>query len=313
MFSGNRELEMTFSSRFIGILLSALCILSQSAPASAASSTDQYRLGSEWGKVKVTDEIMSRETWAFQRAALATARVGGGTGFYLGKFNGLHLVATNYHVCGSAWECLNQSARFPLLNLKLKMNKFLGSWSDVDLAILAISVKTDAEEQALEQIAGNFAFRAELYPGQELITIGFGVAGNSSGALMAGQDSDCKVFSGRNEFRKMNDPDALNPGDYASWSFANGCDVSHGDSGSAMVDRRTGDVVGIIWTGKIPKAGRVQDSSYLSDLLAHPDEAIWTELSYAVPAPKIAEKLGEVARATTNADLRATLLSLIGE
>ena len=32
---------------------------------------------------------------------------------------------------------------------------------------------------------------------------------------------------------------------------------------SAMVDRTTGEVVGIIWTSKIPKSDRVQNSDFL--------------------------------------------------
>ena len=58
-----------------------------------------------------------------------------------------------------------------------------------------------------------------------------------------------------------------------------------------MVDRQTGSVIGIIWTGKIPKAERIKDSDYLDRLLNNPTEEIWTELSYAVPAVKIAAHL----------------------
>lgn len=89
----------------------------------------------------------------------------------------------------------------------------------------------------------------------------------------------------------MSDPDELNTGRHQVWSFANGCDVSHGDSGSAMVDLQTGEVVGLIWTGKIPKSTRVQSSEYLEELIENPNEDIWNELSYAVPAAKIKEVL----------------------
>jgi hypothetical protein len=92
----------------------------------------------------------------------------------------------------------------------------------------------------------------------------------------------------------MADPDELNPGSYQAWSFANGCDVSHGDSGSAMVDRDSGDVVGIIWTGRIPKTPDIQDSKVLDDLLRTQSPRIWKELSYAVPAAKIREVLQRI-------------------
>ena len=99
----------------------------------------------------------------------------------------------------------------------------------------------------------------------------------------------------------MPDPDALNPGTYDAWSFANGCDVSHGDSGSAMVDRKTGKPIGLIWTGKIPKSPKVQQSQYLNEILQKQSPEIWTELSYAVPAAKIREVL-QAASNDSNTD-----------
>src|SRR3712207_6050691 len=89
----------------------------------------------------------------------------------------------------------------------------------------------------------------------------------------------------------MADPDELNPGPYKAWSFSHACDISHGDSGSAMVDRRTGEVVGIVWTGRIPKSAEYQNSATLMELLRLPQPAIWNQLSYAVPAVKMAEVL----------------------
>src|SRR5690606_7562892 len=122
-----------------------------------------------------------------------------------------------------------------------------------------IDVKPD-DEHLLVGVGKNMAFNSPIYKGQKLLTIGHGVANNEDQKLVANQDDDCIVYSEGNDIRFMADPDDLNPGDYSVWSFANGCDVSHGDSGSAMVDRLTGDIVGIIWTGRIPKDKKVQDS-----------------------------------------------------
>ena len=64
-----------------------------------------------------------------------------------------------------------------------------------------------------------------------------------------------------------------------------------------MVDRTTwGEVVGIIWTSKIPKSDRVQNSDFLKtkDSLDQPTEDVWSELSYAVPAAKLGEFLGNL-------------------
>lgn len=260
-----------------------------------AAGVDDYRIGDEWGKRRVTAEDLKSARPAFRRAALATARVGGATGFYLGKFNGAHVMATNYHVYSYERACLRSRIRFPLLGAEGICENFLGAWSEVDLALFTIRV-SDADAQKLEAVGGNFRFEEDVRPGQTLLTIGFGVAGNNARETMANEDADCYVFSDSGEYRLMADPDQWNPGRYRAWSFALGCDVSHGDSGSAIVDRTSGDVVGIIWTGKIPKSPAAQSTSSLNDMFRGRNETIWTELSYAVPARKIGEHLrGQLA------------------
>lgn len=253
----------------------------------SATGIDDYRLGDEWGKKPVGD--MSRESPAFRRAAMATARVGGATGFYLGKFEGVHVMATNHHVYQSS--CVGSRVRFPILNVQATCASFFGSWPEIDLALFTVRFENPADEAKLMEVAANFQFHEDVQAGQRLLTIGFGVAGNSMREEVANQDSDCYVFSGTGEYRLMGDPDEFNPGSYRAWSFANGCDVSHGDSGSAMVDRNTGKVMGIIWTGKIPKARSIQRSEYLSRIFADQSEEIWSELSFAVPAKKIGDFL----------------------
>lgn len=262
------------------------------------AGTGKYRIGDEWGKKKVTSETLKTESPGFARMALATAYLPvGGTGFYLGKFNGSHVVATNHHVCPKAFECVGDRADFRMLGKKFKITKFFITIPDVDLTLLAIDIP-ESEEAEMSEVARNFSFNQDVYKGQELITMGFGVAGNARNYLMANQDSDCKVFSEAGEYRHMADPDDINPGTYNAWSFANGCDVSHGDSGSAMVDRRTGDIVGIIWTGKIPKSRLAQNSENLDRMLQTSAPEIWKELSYAVPATKIKEYIRTYARSS---------------
>jgi len=260
------------------------------------AGSDDYRLGDEWGKKPVTLDSLRNESEAFKRAALATARTGGGTGFFLGKFEGEYVLATNHHVYQYAYSCLGTRIRFPMLAIEGTCDRFIGSWSDVDLAIFTIKLKNpQVDGPKLEAVAGNFAFSEDVTAGQKLLTVGFGVANNPSRTLVANQDSDCYVFSKKGEYRFMADPDRYNPGSYRAWSFSLGCDVSHGDSGSAIVDRESGKVVGIIWTGNIPKTPIVQTSRALTEIFEKQSEAIWQELSYAVPAVKIGEHLTKLS------------------
>lgn len=263
------------------------------APTEADEFDDTYRIGDEWGKHAVKLGDLS-STPQLERAAEATAKLNGATSFYLGKFAGKHVLATNHHVCTSTSACVQKSATFPLLSKSARVTQTLGSWDSIDFSLHVIDVKP-TDEAALLAVAANLDWHAPIYQGQPLFTAGFGIADNPFRSLQANFDGDCKVFSGEDEFRFMGDPDQLNPADYKAWSFSNGCDVSHGDSGSAMVDRDTGKPVGIIWTGKIPKAAAVQSTAHLNDIFQTRSEEIWTELSFAVPAAKIREKLAQVA------------------
>lgn len=277
-----------------------------------------YRIGSEWGKKSVTVGQLESESQGFRRMAMATGTFRSATAFYLGRFNGKHIVATNHHVLEKESQCAANSVRFPWLELRLQCESFIGSWTDVDLAFFSVKVLDAASEKKLEDVRGSFAFNEDVYTGQELLTIGFGFADNPLREMMANQDSDCKVFSERNDFHFMGDPDELNPGPYKAWSFSNGCDVSHGDSGSAMVDRRSGKIVGIIWTGRIPKKTEVQDSAYLAKMLDKPTDdlkkQIWSELSYAVPSKKMKEFLTTLTEDPTLGDeVRETILAILSE
>lgn len=277
----------------------------------SVAGTDDYRLGDEWGKRPVTASTLETASAAFKRGALATAKTGGATGFYLGKFAGRHIMATNHHVYEGANQCLGRRISFPLLNVSVTCAEFLGSWPEIDLALFVAEVNP-ADEAKLAAVAANFQFDQDIKAGEKLLTIGFGVAGNWGGQLMANQDNDCYVFSKDGEYRQMADPDRWNPGTYRAWSFAVGCDVSHGDSGSAMLDRETGKVVGIIWTGRIPKSANVQRSDYLAKLFQSGGEEIWEELSYAVPAKKMGEYLrGMLERGSFPAGHRAIVEALL--
>lgn len=275
----------------------------------------RYQVGSEWGKKLVTVEALAEKSEQYKRAAYATAKVqltqGNATSFYLGEFNGHHIMATNHHVLEDETACLTGRFTFTLLKQKAKCITFLGHWPEIDLALFEVELSQEAAI-ALKPYGRNLKFDAQFKPGQPLVTIGYGIADNPGRVLMGNEDSDCKVFS--SESKLMADPDDINPADYSAWSFANGCDISHGDSGSAMVDRETGDVLGIIWTGRIPKNPKVQDSKYLDDLLKTDSPEIWKELSYAVPAPKMKEHLkGVLERGGLNRAVAGMIKSVIGD
>lgn len=254
-------------------------------------SSENYRIGDLWGKEEVTKSTFEQGTDVYRRTALAAIKLGGGTAFYLGKFDNRHIIATNYHVCPEKDSCttggeVDIQAYFPIQGKRYNLVQWFGSWNAIDLALLEIQVPA-SDEAEMAKIAGPFKWDYEFITGTKLLSIGFGIADNPKRNMVAAYDRDCIIFSDDNEFRFMADPDDVNPAPYKAWSFAHGCDTSHGDSGSSVVDRKTGEVVGIVWTGRIPKSKSVQSSKYLTEILNNNDEEIWEELNYGVPAPKM--------------------------
>lgn len=257
------------------------------------ASIADYQIGTQWGKSLVTQEIINSESPVFKRMALATGKVtvgfGSATAFVIGEKDGKVLMATNHHVIEDQNGCSQTKITFEFLGLMgLPCDVVVSTSTDLDLTIFTLKNVTAAGKVKLLEVAKSFSTDLPR-KGQKLLTIGYGVAANPSGKLMSGQDSDCMTFSPDGEIRFMADPDEFNPGPYKTWMFATGCDVSHGDSGSAIVDSETGDVVGILSTGKIPKNVRVRDAAYLSGIYDSSSEDVWKELSYMVPASKIME------------------------
>lgn len=257
---------------------------------SVFSGVRDYQLGDEWGKQAVEIDKLANRDAVYVRSVQATAFFNSATSFLLGRFGGEFVMATNHHVLGSQSECSGRSVQFTVRRKKYACKAMIGSWPEIDLALFTITVP-QADSVELMQFGRNFDFVSPLDEDTQLLTAGFGIAGNSQRKMMVNENMDCRVVSGRNEFRLMADPDQYNPAEYKAWSFATACSVSHGDSGSALVERKTGRVLGILWTGAIPKESRVQSSSYIRDIQIRKDEEVWSLLTYAVPALKIGQKL----------------------
>lgn len=273
------------------------------------SGIRDYQIGDEWGKKEVEPSKLSQRDSVYVRAVQATAFFNSATSFYLGKFGGEHVMATNHHVLSSDAGCRGRTVHFSLRDSKYSCKAMIGSWSDVDLALFTLEADPKAD-QDLSPYAKNFDFNSVIFENTSLLTAGFGIAGNRNRKMMVNENSDCRVISGRDEFRYMADPDQLNPAEYKTWSFATGCSVSHGDSGSAIVNRTSGAVLGLLWTGAIPKEARIQDSNYLKEIQVRRDGEIWQLLTYAVPAKKIAEQLNS---ALNSGELAQQHISVVRE
>ncbi|MBT3879461.1 MAG: trypsin-like peptidase domain-containing protein [Candidatus Scalindua sp.] len=166
-----------------------------------------YRVGDEWGKkVLAWRDLKNKKlkcVEVLRRTAKATAKVAKGTGFYLGQFNGFHLIATNYHV---HVRLVNEPEdykviEFPFLDLSFNFGQIFGAWMEIDLALFAINVESKLDRKELQSVAKNFSFDYPITRNQKLLTVGFGRAKNHYNDMVGTWDSDSKVFSGDNEFK----------------------------------------------------------------------------------------------------------------
>lgn len=265
----------------------------------AAAQENPYRLGSSWGKKSFSHENASELPKLIKKQAASMAKFLGGTAFYLGKFNGRHLMATNYHVLPSPMNCISFAySEFAITNESFACKKFIASFPSIELSLYEIKVRP-GQEEGLKKIG--IKIRQDTRAKGLLYGLGYGLFGNPSPMrkhLLLSRDPYCTAFS--KEVRLLGDPDELNPVPYKVWSQPIGCDFSHGDSGAAVLNEH-GEFAGIFWTGAVPKPARAQDDTYLAELLlaqdsrqdSSQDSPIWKELSYMVPAYKIISVIGD--------------------
>lgn len=285
------------------VILAAFLSVSLVAFAAIEITDPYYQLGDHFDK-KPISQVYSGASAALQKLIRATLKAGmdqgGATAFYLGKYNGKHVFGTNYHVY--AYGCRDDSVKLVYENRRVICRDLIGSWKEIDFALVTISIPPDLEEK-LRPYALDFDYEAVLAPGQRLATVGNGDASNPRWETMAEEGPDCKVNSPRGSYRLMKDMDRDNMLDYRVWSFAHGCETSHGDSGSALVDRETGKVVGVAYTAALPKARKVQDSAYVNSLEGSDHADVWTLMNYAVPSSKIREVMQATVDGTKAMDV----------
>lgn len=274
---------------------------------------EAYQIG-DWGRLFLSPQALYMSPYESLRKALsATANiaqpfVGNGTAFYVGEYRGEFLMATNEHVC--SFKKCPDTLFFETLGEVFLVKKVLGAWPTIDFSLFTIEVPAE-QKASLRGKELLFDFATPIEKGQLLVIAGYGVAGPSRGRMTYTHDTHCKVFSESGDYRLIQDGDEINPTESLVWSFASGCDISHGDSGSAVLDRSTAKVVGLAWTGALPKPedGRLRDRTYVNALFEDGGATLWTELTYNVPAVKIHEHLSNWLEQQDSAGANTLLIS----
>lgn len=212
-----------------------------------------------------------------------------GTGFLLRtKMKNRFIVATALHVLEDNAEklspqkaCQEMAWHFPSGDkVYFHGKELLLKSKSLDFALCELNVPEKYHRFMSER---ELELEEELLPKDtSLITIGFGVFGNDRpGRAYIERSPDCRNFL---------------PGTEATikagrWSLPTGCDASPADSGSAVLNSKTGRVAGVLWGTTMVK--RIISSEELMELSQKRSkhEILWSELSLMVPSSKIVQEL----------------------
>lgn len=282
---------------------------------------DSLQIGPQWSAEALSHELLNQENdYPLTKAALNTIYIrtlfAKGTGFFLGEYNGDLLVATNAHVLKNIPSCTVSPVilDFKFLNRSYSCSKVIGIWRSIDFALITIAAEGRARKylQGIDPLKINF--NAPIVKNNLLMTSGYGQQANARAILTIKRDDDCRVYSETEEFANLDNPvekeASLVP------SFAIGCDIAPGDSGSPVMDRKTGEVLGLVWSTYTPKPVIIRNQIYMQRLRDEANDDVWRYLSYAVPASKIKRELVSwtyrIQRSRIIAKRRATVMTLLG-
>jgi len=225
-------------------------------------------------------------------------RMNRGTGFYIGKHNNRHIFITNAHVMG-ANKC--RSAKITFIN-----KNFGRSSADCD-SILFSMYKNEESDITVFTISGpdleNFIGEGLEIEWDEstiartsLSQAGFGLKRVTKRDKLTdfkmnlNIDSDCVVSSADNKLYNLENFSITN-------TFFTGCDAAGGDSGSSLISKTTGKVVGLLW-GTANYRGYINSSTYWNELIGTDDVRLYQYSSFAILLKNLRSEFAKIGVAT---------------
>lgn len=176
-----------------------------------------------------------------------------GSAFYIGNHHGRELFLTNHHVMSEV-ECKNAK-----ITMSFSNKKFTLSCKRVILSLFTeedsdITVFETSRHENLNKLKGlKIDFDWVPIAKTKLAFAGFGMKNRLSSSrtgynnrklksfkLKLSMDDDCILLSPTNKTVEATDI-------YAKNLLITGCDMASGDSGSALIDRSSGKVVGLVF------------------------------------------------------------------
>ena len=214
-----------------------------------ADDMNRYIGGDEWSKLNITKNLFNNSDAIIQDLILRTAKLSNrskktvGTAFLIDETESYYIFLTNYHVMGRSRQCKNSK----LLMIDQFMNKHVLKCSK-SLKVGSIksgsdyhyfSVQKNSKSSFLSHLQPMKIITSDPTPGDKLAMVGFGEGSFSTstydGKLIS--DNDCVYLHGNSRI-------SLN-GEIVKDVFFHACDNVQGDSGSAVINRDTGELVGL--------------------------------------------------------------------
>lgn len=212
-----------------------------------------------------------------------TARIDsekGGTAFYVGKYAGYYLMITNYHTF-SEQICANSKTQiyFQQLKQRLRCQKLIAQFKDIEVTFFAIRIP-DSLKPYFETHQLKFDFQKSAQLREPLLTAGFGDYQNTSRRLTFEDSSHCMVLTDPLQPRFIQATGTP----FGAWSFVHGCEISSGDSGSAVLNRNTNKIVGINWATHADKSQDEENYKQIENFIQTQSPKLWTSFSLVTPA-----------------------------
>ncbi len=263
------------------------------------SNKKQLQIGEEWSRTTYDGKLTSTE--ALNSAIKATARVDlkneQGSAFYLGKFNGVHLMLTNYHVLSEQEVCRTGKVYFAYLQKSFRCGLIIDKFRDLEATFFTIRVDKK-DEYRFENIALKFDFVNEYKPGHRLVTAGYGIERNNNGKLTYENSQTCVVAT--TTYKTVLLTVQSEEKSYKARSFVHACEISSGDSGSAVISESTGKVVGLNWATSTSKPIALLNSLNVYEWIEKQSNLLWSYMSYAVPGGEIMNAIKASKNVTLN-------------
>lgn len=270
--------------------LKVILILTLSLQASLTFAK-RYIGGDEWNRPRVTKKLFLKQDQKVQDLILRTVKVVNtkkrkiGTAFFYKENADHYIFLTNYHVIAGVREC--KESKLLLLNQEFKKKQ-----ASCDGIIQEGPIKSGSDytyfkvekSQSLSYLSNLTAIDTNFpnpTPGDKLVSVGFGGGKADLRRYDAriSMDSDCVYLNGNLDITFNNDQveDVL----------FTACDAQSGDSGSAVMNRDTGEIIGLFFAVADQKRNNRLTSNEIFENLGSDYLGFYTNSSMSIDLRKI--------------------------